>query len=175
MEEKTWFRRKVMDLKGMLTEEDRMRKSAAIWAQVEAMPRFRNAASVLMYWSMPGEVHTHEFIRRWSSQKTILLPVIDGDNLRLAPFEDEQSLRKNAAMNLYEPQGNDYQQPVDLAIIPGIAFDRNHHRMVRGRGYYDRLLPSLRTYCIGVCFDFQLFDAIPFGVHDVPMDEVVAG
>ena len=175
MEEKTWFRSKVRELKGMRSEEELQCKSAAVWAQVEAMPRFRNAASVLMYWSMPGEVHTHEFIGRWSGKKTIILPVIDGNNLRLASFEGEDSLRKNVAMNLYEPQGGDFAQPVDLAIAPGIAFDRNNHRMGRGHGYYDRLLPSLRTYCIGVCFDFQLFDAIPYGEYDVPVDEVMAG
>ena len=175
--QKASLRREVRRLKGLLTEEDRLRKSAAVWAQVEAMPRFIHAASVLLYWSMPDEVYTHDFIRRWRQEKTIILPVVDGDELRLATFEGEQSLRRNAAMNLYEPQGSDYPSPqsIELTIVPGIAFDCNHHRLGRGRGYYDRLLTRLHTYNIGVCFDFQLFDAIPFGEHDMPIDEVVTG
>ena len=174
---KILLRREVKRLKGLLTEENRLRKSAAIWTQVEGMPRFASATTVLLYWSMPGEVHTHDFIRRWRYEKMIILPVVDGDHLRLVPFDGEQSLRRNVAMNLYEPQGSDYLSPqsIELAIVPGIAFDRDHHRLGRGRGYYDRLLPQLHTYNIGVCFDFQLFDAIPFEKFDVPVDEVVTG
>jgi len=175
--EKALFRREVKRLKGQLTEEDRLRKSATIWAKIEEMPRFVRATSVLLYWSMPDEVYTHDFIRRWHCEKTIILPVVDGDSLRLATFEGEQSLRRNAAMNLYEPRGCDYPSPqsIELAIVPGIAFDRDHHRLGRGGGYYDGLLPGLHTYNIGVCFDFQLFDAIPFGKYDISMNEVVAG
>ncbi len=171
------LRHEVKCLKGLLTEDDRLRKSATIWEEIEAMPRFGRAASVLLYWSMPGEVYTHDFVRRWSHEKTIILPVVDGDHLRLVLFEGEQSLRRNATMNLYEPQGCDFPSPlsIDLALVPGIAFERLNPRRGRGRGYYDRLLPSLHTYNIGVCFEFQLFDAIPFGEYDIPMDEVVAG
>jgi len=147
-----------------------------VWARVEANLQFRQAASVLLYWSMPGEVDTHDFIRRWHNKKTIILPVVDGDRLRLALFEGEQSLRRNVALNLYEPQSNNYPTPqtIELAIVPGVAFDRCNHRVGWGRGYYDRLLPQLNTYHIGVCFDFQLFDSIPFGEYDVSMNEVVS-
>ena len=153
-----------------------MLRSAQVWVQVEINPRFRKAASVLLFWSMPDELYTHDFIRRWHGEKTIILPVVDGNRLRLALFEGEESLRRNATMNLYEPQGYDYPSPetIELAIIPGIAFDRNLHRLGRGRGYYDRLLPQLNTYNIGVCFDFQLLNVIPFGEYDILMDEVVS-
>ena len=175
--QKALLRCEVRRLKRLLTEEERLRKSATVWAQVEAMPRFMRAATVLLYWSMPDEVYTHDFIRHWRQEKTIILPVVDGDELRLAAFEGEQSLRRNSVMNLYEPQGSDYPSPqtIELAIVPCIAFDRNHHRLGRGCGYYDRLLTRLHTYNIGVCFDCQLFDTIPFGEHDMPMDEVVTG
>ncbi|MDR1171570.1 MAG: 5-formyltetrahydrofolate cyclo-ligase [Bacteroidales bacterium] len=177
MDEKALLRHEVKRLKGLLTEDDRLRKSVTIWEKVEAMPRFGRAASVLLYWSMPGEVYTHDFVRRWSREKTIILPAVAGDHLRLVQFEGEQSLRRNATMNLYEPQGDDFPSPlsIELAIVPGIAFDCYNHRMGRGRGYYDRLLPVLHTYSIGVCFDFQLFDSIPSGEHDAPMDEVIVG
>jgi len=125
---------------------------------------------------MPSEVFTHDFVKHYSKSKTIILPVVDDNRLRLVPFEGEQFLRRNALMNLYEPQGSDYRFPekIDLAIVPGVAFDRNNHRIGRGKGYYDRLLPQLDTYNIGVCFDFQLLDAIPYDENDVIMNEVVS-
>lgn len=175
MHEKKLLRQEVKRLKAQFTEQELLRKSAMIWAEVEAKPQFRQAASVLLYWSLPGEVYTHDFIRRWHGEKNIILPVVDGDRLRLALFTSEQTLRRNTVMNLYEPQGCDdaLQETVELAIVPGIAFDRSNHRLGRGRGYYDRLLPQLNSYILGVCFDFQLFDAIPYDEYDVPMDEVV--
>lgn len=175
-ESKTEIRHKVKRLKALMTEEDMKCMSARVWAGVEGNLRFRQAGLVLMYWSMTGEVDTHDFIMRWRNKKTIILPVVDGERLRLVPFEGEHTLRRNAAMNLCEPHGNDYPRPqtIELAIVPGLAFDRSNHRIGRGRGYYDRLLPQLSTYNIGVCFDFQLFDSIPFGKYDVLMDEVVS-
>ena len=148
-----------------------------VWAEVEAKPQFRQAMVLLLYWSMSGEVYTHDFIKRWCDEKTIILPVVDGDRLRLAPFAGKESLRWNFSMKLYEPQGYDYPSPerIELAVIPGIAFDRCNNRLGRGGGYYDRLLPQLNTYNIGVCFDFQLFDTIPYEEYDVKMDEVVSG
>ena len=177
MNEKVLLRQKVKRLKSQFTEEELLRKSAMVWTEVETKPLFRQAASMLLYWSMPGEVYTQDFIRRWCSEKIIILPVVDGDKLRLAPFAGEQSLRWNGALKFYEPQGCDYSSPetIELAIVPGIAFDRSNHRLGRGGGYYDKLLPQLNTYNIGVCFDFQLFEAIPYEEFDVRMDEVVSG
>ena len=175
MDEKKILRQEIRRLKALKTDEELLSASVRVWAQVETNPWFRKAGSVLLYWSMPDEVYTHDFIRRWRGKKTIILPAVDGNRLRLALFDGEQSLRRNASMNLYEPQSNDYPSPqtIELALVPGIAFDRSHHRLGRGRGYYDRLLPQLNTYNIGVCFDFQLFDTIPFEENDVMMDEIV--
>ena len=174
---KILLRQEVKRLKALMTDKKLLHKSAQVWERIETNPRFLQATSVLLYWSMPGEVHTHDFIRHWQNKKTIILPVVDGDRLRLALFEGEQLLRRNATLNFYEPQGIDYPSPsmIELAIVPGVAFDRSYHRLGRGRGYYDRLLPQLRTYNIGVCFDFQLFDTIPYDENDVLMDEVVSG
>ncbi len=177
MDEKKALRLEVKQLKEQLSEVNRLRKSALVWQQIEALPRFTQAKSVLMYWSMPDEVATHDVIKRWHKEKNFILPVVDGERLRLVAFDDELSLRRNATMNLYEPQGDDYPSPqnIELAIIPGMAFDRNNHRLGRGKGYYDQLLPLLHVYKIGVGFDFQLFDSIPYDEHDVPMDEVIVG
>jgi 5-formyltetrahydrofolate cyclo-ligase len=62
---------------------------------------------------------------------------------------------------------------ITLALIPGMAFDAEGHRLGRGKGYYDRLLPRLsRAYKMGVCFPFQMVDAVPSEPHDQKVDEV---
>ncbi|GHT78077.1 5-formyltetrahydrofolate cyclo-ligase [Bacteroidia bacterium] len=158
-----------------ISEAEKGSRSALLWQTLESRDIFRQSATVLMYWSMPDEVFTHEAVLRWCASKTILLPVITGDFLTIAPFNGIPALRKNARLNVYEPQGTAYTdwQTIDLVIVPGVAFDRECHRLGRGKGYYDRLLPSLSAYKAGVCFDFQILDNIPREPHDVLMDEVI--
>ena len=63
---------------------------------------------------------------------------------------------------------------IDVALIPGVAFDAVGHRLGRGRGYYDRFLSAhTDIYKIGVCFDFQKVPEVPADEQDVPVDEVI--
>jgi 5-formyltetrahydrofolate cyclo-ligase len=64
---------------------------------------------------------------------------------------------------------------IDLAVIPGVAFDYGKNRIGYGAGYYDRFLHKLRADCLKVsaAFGLQLVDAIPADRYDVPVDMVV--
>ena len=64
---------------------------------------------------------------------------------------------------------------IDLAVIPGVAFDHGKNRIGYGAGYYDRFLYKLRSDCLKVsaAFGLQLVDAIPADRYDVPVDMVV--
>lgn len=64
---------------------------------------------------------------------------------------------------------------VDVSIVPGLAFDRTGHRVGYGKGYYDRLLPMLRSDCVtvGVAFDEQLVDDVPHDAHDAAVRAVI--
>ena len=55
-----------------------------------------------------------------------------------------------------------------------MAFDREGHRLGRGKGYYDRFLSRVpNIYKIGLCFSWQLVDSVPTDEHDIRMDETV--
>ena len=60
-----------------------------------------------------------------------------------------------------------------LIIIPGIAFDKNGHRLGFGESYFDRLLKKTKIKKIGLAYEFQIIDEIPKEVHDVPVDIIV--
>ena len=131
---------------------------------------------MLLYHSLPDEVDTHAFIRRWSTRKHILLPVVKGDDLELRSYAGDDRLAEGA-FHIDEPTGTAFTDyaAIDLAVIPGVAFDRRGNRLGRGKGYYDRLLPRIpAAYKLGLCFPFQLLDQIPAETHDIPMDEVLA-
>lgn len=145
-------------------------------SKVEELDRFREAKVVLLYWSMENEVQTHEFVEKWYKSKTILLPCVDGDDLRLRQYTGNDCMQKGEQFGIGEPTGEEYTdlKSVDTIIVPGVAFDKEGHRMGRGRGFYDRLLKSTpNAYKIGVCFDFQMVESVPVEPHDVMMDRVV--
>ncbi len=149
--------------------------SADVLSRLEAHPVFRQAHTILLYHSLPDEVCTHDFIRKWSAYKQVLLPVVAGNDLELRRYTGPADLKKGA-YGIEEPVGEpftDYNS-IDLAVIPGVAFDVHGNRLGRGKGYYDRLLPHLpHAYKIGICFPFQLLEEIPTEVQDISMDEII--
>ena len=174
-------------LKAELRERIRMQKRqfAGISGELSLLcvsrllshPRIVAARTVLMYCSLPDEVGTHDALDRLVEMgKRVLLPQVTGrETMCLRVYRGRDDLREGA-FHISEPQGPVFTayDEVDVAVVPGMAFDRNGHRLGRGRGYYDRLLPQLPyAYKIGACFDFQKVDEVPTNPFDVVMDEVL--
>jgi 5-formyltetrahydrofolate cyclo-ligase len=80
---------------------------------------------------------------------------------------------------LYEPQEEQQRpippQEVDLAILPGVAFDLRGYRLGYGGGYFDRFLDSLRPDCpkIALAYDFQVVTQLPVEEHDTKVDIII--
>lgn len=140
-------------------------------------PRVVAARTILMYYSLPDEVDTHAAINALVADgKKVLLPVVTGkDSMILRQYSGPSDLRKGA-FDIMEPVGetfDDYEK-IELAVVPGMAFDAEGHRLGRGRGYYDRFLALLpHTYKLGICFDFQKVEHVPVGPTDIGMDEIL--
>lgn len=175
-QEKTILRSKIRQLKDQISPVRERESSISIFKEIEKLKLFKNSKTILLFWSMEHEVSTHDFIIKWSKEKRILLPVVFNAKLRLKEFTGKESMQKSKRFPVYEPEGKVFEgvDAVDLAIIPGVAFDKNFNRLGFGKGYYDKLLPAMHAYIIGVCFDFQLFDDIPHDKFDVKMDLVIA-
>lgn len=174
-EQKNALRRKIKTRKQLHSIAERFDKSAIIFEKVEQSEAFIEASVVLVYWSMADEVHTHDFVQKWAVQKTMLLPVVDGDNLRIKAFTGIENMLPGSLMGIMEPTGPDFKNPdsIDLIIVPGVAFDSQNYRLGRGRGFYDRLLNHNQVKIMGVCFDFQMVAEVPKENHDIPMDFVI--
>lgn len=175
--DKPTLRKQIRAAKKAVPFCEKLSRSKTILKQVEALPQFQSARTILLYWAMDDEVQTQDFVNRWYLDKTILLPCVDGDNLLLRPYQGPEMMQAGEQFGIGEPTGEiftDYDS-IDLIIVPGVAFDRHNNRMGRGRGFYDRLLKTTpNAYKIGIAFDFQLFDEIPTEPFDVPMNTVIS-
>ena len=165
------------ELKRAVPLDEKLRRSESIMHKVEALPEFQKAHVVLLYWSMADEVQTHAFVEKWYKDKMLLLPCVDGDDLRLRQYTGPECMIAGEQFGIGEPTGEEFVDldRVELIIVPGVAFDRQCNRMGRGRGFYDRLLKSTpNALKVGVAFDFQLLDEIPTEPFDVKMNHVVS-
>jgi 5-formyltetrahydrofolate cyclo-ligase len=175
--DKSEVRRRMRELKRAVSPEEKLRRSELVMQRVEQTDAFKRAQVVLLYWSMADEVQTHAFVERWYRRKTVLLPCVDGDDLRLRQYTGPECLVAGEQFGIGEPAGTPEWTALDkveLIMVPGVAFDSHGNRMGRGRGFYDRLLKSTPNAAqIGAGHDFQLLDTIPVEPHDVPMDCVI--
>lgn len=133
------------------------------------------SATVLMYWSMPDEVNTHELIRELYRQgRTVLLPAVKEDfSLELHVYSPESMCEGyRGIMESRGPVFTDLDS-IDLAVIPGVAFTSGGKRLGRGKGCYDRLLPRLGCRKVGLCFPFQILDDISCEAYDSAVDIVI--
>ena len=65
--------------------------------------------------------------------------------------------------------------PIDVVLVPGIAFTRAGARMGRGFGFFDRFLAhrALMAIKVGLAFRFQIVESLPLESHDIKLDLVV--
>ncbi|MDD6895868.1 MAG: 5-formyltetrahydrofolate cyclo-ligase [Prevotellaceae bacterium] len=170
------LRKIVRERKREFTRQQLEELSLAVVSRIMAEPHFAAAKTVMLYCSLPDEIDTHRLLQH-INDKTILLPKVTGDTtMELRRYEGQHDLEEGA-FHIMEPRGKIFTDfaSIDVAVVPGMAFDRQGNRLGRGKGYYDRFLSALpaRIYKIGVCFDFQKFDSIPAEPTDVRMDIVV--
>ena len=164
--------------KRQFTEQQLSRLSLAALEKVERHPKVMTAHTILLYYSMKGEVDTHDLVDRlWQQGKTVLLPrVVSDTDMELVAYTGRDHLRAVGAFHILEhvgPPVTDYRT-IDIAIIPGVAFTADGKRLGHGRGYYDRLLAAMpQVYRLGLCFPFQLLPDLPTSAFDMTMDEVV--
>lgn len=155
------------------SSEDRHAWSEAVIARIEEQHCFRHAHVVMLYYPIHHEVDLRPLLDKYKDEKVILLPVTHRDSIELRQYVGQDNLKKGH-YGIPVPQTATYRGKPDLVIVPGLAFDKDLVRMGRGKGYYDRFLRKLgRVEKVGVCYDFQMSDGLPWSWHDVRMDKVI--
>lgn len=164
-------------------QPDKDALSRVICQRFASLAEYVRAGTVLLYVHVRSEVRTREFLEQAMAEgKRVLVPWCQGDELELFHLEDLAELGPGV-FGLLEPRAELRAQPgkrrhiaeVDIAMVPGVAFDRRGGRLGHGKGYYDRLLRRARpeTLLAGVCFESQLVPEVPMGPRDVRMHRVI--
>lgn len=171
--EKREIRRRIKNLRLMLSELEKEAAAEEVFSRLEKTAAFMMADNVLMYHSLPDELSTIRFLKKWQNRKHFFLPRVNGVNLEILPYEE--SRLELGSFHIEEPTGNDLTDidDIELMVVPAVAFDRKGNRLGRGKGFYDRLLATSKATKVGVGYEFQLLDSIPSESYDIPMDMII--
>lgn len=154
---------------------ERREASAAAVARLTRLPELRGPKTVLLYAATSEEPDPGDLVPLLAERGSrTLFPRVRDEHLDLVPVEDLTALRLGFR-GIREPVGVAVDPgAVDVAIVPGLAFDPHGGRLGQGGGHYDRLLPELGpAVTIGLCFSCQVVPRVPMEEHDVAVDLVV--
>ena len=171
--DKNEIRYKMKQLRVILPEASRKSAAEEVFERLERTAAFLLADRIMMYHSLPDELYTLDFLKKWSGKKRFYLPRVNGVDLEVLPYEE--SRLELGSFHIEEPTGADITDPseIELVVVPAVAYDRKGKRLGRGKGFYDRFLQHTKATKVGVGYEFQLVDELPSEPHDVPMDMVI--
>jgi 5-formyltetrahydrofolate cyclo-ligase len=164
-----------------LDPEERFAQELQIKARFSQLPGLVQAETILLYAkAFAEELDTGPlFWHLWGAGKRVIYPRVDraGGGLRLYQIADPRTDLEPGALGIPEPRDvcpEVEPAEVDWALVPGIAFDSQCHRLGRGLGLYDRLLPRFRpdAHCWALCLDCQIVAELPLERHDQPLDGI---
>ncbi|MCJ7826285.1 5-formyltetrahydrofolate cyclo-ligase [Patescibacteria group bacterium] len=159
-----------------LSKETSMMWDKEICSHIFKLHNYQTAQFIALFIPLAGEPDIWPIIRdAWDRGKTVAVPRIEGKELLLKKIIGEKDL-EIGPYRIRQPKPHQPIVPsssIQLVFVPGIAFDKKRYRLGFGKGYYDRLLKTIDTRKIGVCYGFQLFDKLPHDRQDIKVDSVI--
>lgn len=175
---KAEVRARALALRDEMPAGERMRCSEKIVKNLTDHICYREALALLTYVGFRSEVDTVSLIERaFADGKAVFVPRVAGGDMDFFRIKALTDLEEGYH-GILEPQNHIkkvYDPLVGKAIMcmPGAAFDRAHHRIGYGGGYYDRYLSELSGQArdmictAALAYDCQIQQEIPWDSHDI--------
>ena len=174
METKAKFRAHLKAHRDALPVATRETASLTICGHLERLCRNRRFTRIGAFWPFGSEVDLRTAITSHPDWLLFFPRVASTQPPRLAwgtePLEKGQ-------WGLMEPTlAQHLLPPVQLLLVPGLAFDDDGHRLGYGRGFYDALLAKLadEVLTVGVGFEAQMHLSVPIEPHDWPVQALLS-
>lgn len=174
---KAALRARMKKVREAIPPEERTAAAERAKERLFDLAHLRAAKTVLLFSSFGSEIPTDAIARRLQEENCrVLLPFVEGPDMEAAELRPGDPL----VATRYGPREPAERVPVepgeiDLAVVPGLAFDRIGYRVGYGGGHYDRYLARLGPHAVkvGIAFHAQLVPTVPHGREDKPIDFLV--
>ena len=182
--DKRSIRQAVLVGREQISPAERIRMSEQITEMVRRQEAYRAAEDVLCFVSYGSEVVTDDLIEQaLREEKRVYVPRVTDAGSGAMEFVRITGLQEltEGYKGIREPVSGDVYAPdctgKALMILPGVAFDRQGHRIGYGGGFYDRYLERIHKICpmktIAIGFQIQIVDWIEPGEYDMPYDVLI--
>ena len=181
IEEKKALRTYIRQTERTLDPAYKAESSEAICRCVLALEEYRAAGTVFAFAGTVHEIDTALLLKETlAAGKTLVLPrCAEGHPLDLCVVTSMDELVPGM-YGILEPKADCAlvtPADIDFAVVPCLSFDRRGRRLGQGGGYYDRFLAAFgargsgrRPLLVGLCYAFQVVDALPSQDWDRPVD-----
>jgi 5-formyltetrahydrofolate cyclo-ligase len=143
---------------------------------------FLESKIVLLYVNGGFEVSTRKIIKKClADNKIVVLPAFDREThtMKLMKVDDPDTDLSPGSRGIPEPIEDRCKtvpiECIDIAIIPGVAFDEKGGRIGSGEGYYDKTIPQLAitTRKVALAFEGQIVPHVPAESNDRYIDIII--
>ena len=159
-----------------MSETDICQKSEQLFRLFTATEAYKTAKTLYGYMSYNQEVRTRPILEQaLRDGKRVAIPKCYGAEMRFIWMDDLNQTNKSSC-GIPEPvsDGPVADDETALVLMPGVAFDREGHRIGYGRGYYDKFLTAEPEHpTVALCYDFQLLEQLETEEFDIPVDLVL--
>lgn len=174
--DKKQLRSEIREKKRAMTQQQIDAASARLGELFAASEMYLAAKTIYGYLPYNQEVRTVPMLERaLRDGKRIAVPKVFGNEMRFIYITDFSQVEK-AYAGIPEPvaDGPVADDPTALVLMPGLAFDKEGHRIGYGGGFYDRFLAAEPGHpTIALCYDFQLLPKLETEEFDIPVDCVL--
>ena len=174
--DKLALRTAIRTQKRAMTEEQIISASHKLCELFCACEQYQKAATIYGYLPYNQEVRTTAILERaLQDGKRVAVPKVCGDEMKFIYLEDLSQVEKGYA-GIPEPIGDGpvAEDTTALVLMPGLAFDREGHRIGYGGGFYDKFLAGEPNHpTVALCYAFQMVEKIEPEEYDIPVDCVI--
>lgn len=184
METKISIRKRMLQLRGEMTDADCVEKSRSILQNLLTIQSVQKAGYILCYADHAGEVCTGELIEKMLfTGKKVYVPKVCGEDMDFYRIDSLDDLCAGYK-GILEPEGEPEKRFTEemlktheadtVMLLPGVAFDKKGGRIGYGKGYYDRYL--LRIPCkerIALSYQIQIIEDAKSSETDIPLTGIV--
>ena len=157
-------------------------KTRGIEKRLFEFANFVEAKTSLLYINASCEVITGNILKKcFDNNKIVVLPAFNEQKnevilMKVDNIKTDMKYKKNGTP---EPDADKCKiipmEFIEIAIIPGVAFDEKGGRIGSGDGAYDRLIPKLplTTRKVALAYESQILQYIPMESHDKYVDIII--
>lgn len=175
-----------MDKKG-LRQQIRQQKQAMSPEEIELASnrlcqrffeteQYKTAKTIYSYLPYNQEVRTVPILEKAVADgKAVAVPKVYGDTMRFIYITSMEQTAPGYS-GIPEPiaDGPVANDPTALVLMPGLAFDKQGHRIGYGGGFYDKFLAAEPDHpTVALCYGFQVFERLETDEFDIPVDCVL--